>query len=733
MIADSSPSVTKDTPQLLAKVVVLAPMPEALDYLIPEGLSISEGDHVSCPLGHSKTRGIVIGFEAHEDETRLNLKALFEKLPDPPVPEQTLNFWLWAAKWTMTPPGVFISGCIRALRSAKPQTKTVFRLTGKSPAKMTKARERVMAEAVMDMTAQELAFAAGVSVGVITALETEGVFSKHTVRADKAMSAPDPDFAPAALNEGQKAALSLISPSISERKFSPVLLDGVTGSGKTEVYLELVAQLLRQQPDRQCLILLPEIALTQAVLTRLRARFGADVAQWHANITNSERRRVWDGVAKGEIRLVIGARSALFLPFSQLGLIVVDEEHDSSYKQEEGVRYQARDLAVFRARLDGATIVLASATPSLETLNHAQSGRYAWVRLESRFGTAVLPDIELIDLKHTPPEKGQWLSPPLIRAMVETLGRKEQVLLFLNRRGYAPVVLCKSCGERLTAPGTDSTLVEHRSKGRLVCHLTGFSMKKPAACPHCGAKDSLTSVGPGVERILEEVSSLFPDHKAVVFSSDTTPDAQSSAQLIADIEDGHIDIVIATQAAAKGHNFPNLTLVGVVDADLGLKGGDLRAAERTFQLLSQATGRAGRALKKGRALLQTYTPEHPVMQTLKCQDRDGFYAYELMAREMVKFPPFGRLAALILSAKDYAVLSRYGRDLRMLVPASDGVEVFGPADAPLSLLKGQFRQRFLIRADRNRDLQAFVEHWLSGLKKPAQIRTVIDIEPYNFM
>lgn len=718
----------------IAKVIVLAPMAEALDYAVPMGMDLQAGEHVIVPLGHAKVRGLVIGFETPEpDEDLSRVKAVLAKLDDPIVPEASLNFWLWAAGWTLTPPGVFLNGCIRALKTPRPAAKQGYVLTGEQPARMTRARQAVLDTALVPMSAADLALAAGVSTGVVTALEKEGVLQKVDLAREEKYPQPDPDFAPARLNDSQAAARLLLRMEQDKGAFAPVLLDGVTGSGKTEVYLEAVADILRADPEAQVLILLPEIALTQAVLGRLEARFGCEVAQWHANITNSSRRRIWEGVASGKVRLVVGARSALFLPYRRLGLIVVDEEHDGSYKQEEGTRYHARDLAVFRARLDGAMIILASATPSLESLTNAEKGRYAWVRLEQRHGTAVLPDISLIDMKQHTPERGLWLSDPLVGEILATLKRREQVLLFLNRRGYAPLVLCKACGEKMTSPKTDSWLVEHRASGRLVCHLTGFSMRKPKTCPHCGAQDSLISVGPGVERILEEVQNRFPDARAEVFSSDTTPDAASSAALIKRIEDGEVDIVIATQAAAKGHNFPNLTLVGIVDADLGLKGGDLRAAERTFQLLAQATGRAGRKLKPGKAVLQTYTPEHPVMQALQHQDRDAFYAYESMAREVAKFPPYGRLAALILTAKDQTLLNRFSRELALFIPNTEGVDVYGPADAPLALVRGQWRKRFLVRADRNRDLQAFVTHWLAAIKRPNAIRLVVDIDPYSFL
>ncbi|MHB8285859.1 MAG: replication restart helicase PriA, partial [Caulobacteraceae bacterium] len=425
--------------------------------------------------------------------------------------------------------------------------------------------------------------------------------------------------------------------------------------------------------------------------------------------------------------------SALFLPFQNLKLIVVDEEHDGAFKQEDGFIYHARDLAVARARIEGAAVILASATPSLETIWNAQGGRYTWVRLTARHGAARLPDMALIDMREHPPERGRWLSPPLVEAMAQTFARGEQSLLFLNRRGYAPLVLCKACGERMTSPDTDSWLVEHRYSNRLVCHLTGFSMPKPEACPHCGAKDSLTPIGPGVERLEEEARSLFPQARIAVFSSDIVADAEAARKLVARMEGGEIDILVATQAAAKGHNFPGLTLVGVVDADLGLKGGDLRAAERTFQLLAQVAGRAGRADKPGRALLQTYMPEHLVMQALKAQDRDAFLEAEGDERQAAGLPPYGRLAAVIVSSTDPAKLEEVCRALASAVPNAEGVEVYGPADAPLALIRGRRRKRFLVRADRRIDLQAYLGAWRARVKAPASVRITLDVDPYSFL
>jgi primosomal protein N' (replication factor Y) len=541
------------------------------------------------------------------------------------------------------------------------------------------------------------------------------------------------DEAPSALNDSQAAAAEAIGSMVKAGSFSVALLDGVTGSGKTEVYLEAAATALGKSPGAQVLVLLPEIALTEAVLRRFEARFGAAPAQWHSGVAGPRRRETWEAVAEGRSRVVVGARSALFLPFIDLRLIIVDEEHDASYKQDEGFVYHARDLAVARGKIEGTPVVLASATPSLETLWNARSGRYRHLRLEDRHGAASLPEVSLIDLRENPPETGRWLSPPLVGAIRETLARGEQSLLFLNRRGYAPLVICRSCGERMKAPDTDSWLVEHRYSRRLVCHLTGFSMPRPERCPTCAAADSLVSVGPGVERVEEEARLLFPEARIVVFSSDTAPDARSARALIEAMERGDFDIMVATQSAAKGHNFPKLTLVGVVDADVGLRGGDLRAAERTFQLLTQVAGRAGRADRPGRALIQTWAPEHAVMQAIALQDRDGFVSTELSEREALGLPPFGRLAAVILSSQRGDVLEDFARAFASAAPNAEGVTIFGPADAPLALVRGRRRKRFLIRAERSVDLQSFLLAWRARRPPPNSVRIDIDVDPYNFL
>jgi primosomal protein N' (replication factor Y) (superfamily II helicase) len=721
---------------LIARVLLPLPLPEPFDYAVPEALeaAIQVGSQVAAPLGPRLVRGVVAELKDGAGVNR-PLKPLAELLPDLAVPEKTLALTQWAARYACEAPGEAAMLALRGLSHPFPTPERRLMATGQAPKKLTPARQKVLDAIGSGEAAKavELAERAGVSAGVIKALADEGVLVWRETPPEDPFGTPDPSLPGAALNPSQAAAANELKALIAAGGFQAALLDGVTGSGKTEVYLEAAAALLSAEPEAQVLVLLPEIALTQAVIARVAERFGAAPGEWHSGAPGPRRRQVWQGVAEGRCRIVVGARSALFLPFQTLRLIIVDEEHDASFKQEDGFNYHARDLAVVRGKLEGAAVVLASATPSLESVWNAETGRYRWLRLSARHGAARLPSVELIDLRTAELDKGRWLSRPLTEAMGETFARGEQSLLFLNRRGYAPLVLCRACGTKLTAPDTDSWLVEHRYSGRLVCHLTGWSMPKPKACPHCGAEDSLVSVGPGVERLEEEARSLFPEARVAVFSSDTAYDPAAARDLVGRMEAGEIDIMVATQAAAKGHNFPNLTLVGVVDADLGLKGGDLRAAERTYQLLAQAAGRAGRAERPGQALIQTYAPDHAVMQALAAQDRDAFLAAEQAMRELAGLPPYGRLAAVILSSPDPVALETTARAFAAAAPNAEGVEVYGPADAPLALIRGRRRKRLLAKSSRNVDLSAYMAAWRARVKIPASVRLRIDVDPYSFL
>jgi primosomal protein N' (replication factor Y) len=531
------------------------------------------------------------------------------------------------------------------------------------------------------------------------------------------------------LSPAQQAALDQIR-ALDPHRFGVALLDGVTGGGKTEVFFEAVADTLRA--GRQALILLPEIALTHTFLERFTKRFGTRPAEWHSDMTPAQRTKIWRGVMNGDVRAVVGARSALFLPFHELGLIVLDEEHDGAFKQSDGINYHARDMAVVRARLADARVILSSATPSVESRHNADTGRYRHVRLENRFAGAHLPDITALDMREEPPEKGQWIAPRLAREVFATLDRGEQALLFLNRRGYAPLTLCNACGHQFQCPDCDAWLVEHRFRGVLMCHHCGHEQRRPKTCPACNAADALVAVGPGIERIAEEAATRFPEARTVILSSDMGSHAQLRDRF-AEIEAGEYDLIIGTQLVAKGHHFEKLTLVGVLDADLGLAHGDPRAAEKTFQILTQVTGRAGRAAKAGRAFLQTYHPTHPVIDAMVRGDREAFYAHEMQTREEGGLPPFGRLAALLVSANEHDDAMNFAKALLAAAPMAEGLRLFGPADAPIALIRGRHRVRLLAQSPKEFDLSGYVRFWLTnGPSATGNLRVQVDIDPMSF-
>jgi len=719
----------------IVSVLLAEPLPEPFDYEAPEGADLAPGDLVRAPLGGRRALGCVWSLPAAPPERALRrIEARLDEAPA--LGEGFRRFLDRAARYVCAPAGTLLSMALRspeALEAAPRRTLLVP--GGEGGILMTDARRRVLdtARSLGPLSPADLAREARVSASVVRGLTEVGALLPVSAQADAPFDTPDPGRSGKTLTAEQEAAAAAICARLGTGSFAPILLDGVTGSGKTEVYFEAIARTLRSDPEAQVLVLLPEIALSQAVISRFTERFGAAPAEWHSAIGQTARRRAWREIAAGRARIIVGARSALFLPCPRLRLIIVDEEHDASYKQEEGVSYQARDLAVMRAQTEGAGILLASATPSLETWANARQGRYARVVLTARPGAARLPEIRIADMRASPPPAGAWISPPLLEEMQHSLSAGEQVLLYLNRRGYAPLVLCRACGEKLRAPDTDSWLTEHRYSGRLVCHLTGFSMPRPAHCPSCGAAGSLVGVGPGVERLMEESRQTFPSARIEVFSSDTTRSPAELRALITRMETGAVDILIGTQIAAKGHNFPLLTLVGVIDADAGLKGGDMRAGERTFQLISQVAGRAGRADRPGRALIQTYDPQSPALECLARGDRDGFLDLEMSVRETLGYPPFGRLGAVIVSAATSPDADEWSRRFAAVQPNAPGVEVWGPAPAPVTVIRGRHRRRFLARSDRHVDLSAFLAAWRSRLRPPSGVRIAIDVEPYQFM
>jgi len=719
-----------------ARILLLNPALGPLDYRVEPDQAVVPGSIVLAPLGPRQIAGVAWEPELMPSAGEVGdnrLRPLLGVYDIPPIAAPLRRLIEWTAAYYLAPPAAVLRMAL-ASASALDGGRTIieYRATGHVPPRLTPQRAQAL-ERIGERQGlvRELALIADVSDAVIRGLVKAGAIEAVEVAVDDPYPPPDPDHAPPDLSAEQGAAAAALADAVRARAFGPILLDGVTGSGKTEVYFEAVAQAIRE--GKQTLVLLPEIALTEPFLKRFTARFGHAPVAWHSDLRQSQRRRAWRAIASGEAKVVVGARSALFLPYRDLGLIVVDEAHETSFKQEDGVTYHARDVAVMRGRFEECPVILASATPAIETRQQVALGRYAEIRLPARYGGANMPDIATIDLLADPPPRGRWLAPSLVKAIGETLERREQTLLFLNRRGYAPLTLCRTCGHRFQCPNCTAWMVEHRLMARLACHHCGHVMPPPRACPECKEEDSLVACGPGVERIADEVAALFPDARIVQVTSDTIWSPAKAAEFVNRMEAGEIDVVVGTQLVTKGYHFPNLTLVGVVDADLGLAGGDLRAAERSFQQIAQVAGRAGRGEKPGHVLVQTREPAAPVIRALVSGDAESFYAAETEARRVANAPPFGRYAAIIVSSETLDEAVATARLIGRTAPDVEGMHVFGPAPAPLAMLRGRHRQRLLVHARRALDVQDVIRDWLGALEWPRGVRVTVDVDPYSFL
>lgn len=738
--ADSSSSTEKSQYLVGETVGVLLPLPLSgiYDYRVPDGMRLAPGDVVTVPLGRRTVTGVIWG-PPQGGVSEAKLKSVGTRRDVPPMTDVQRRFIDWVAAYTLNPPGAVLKMALSVPEALDPPAPTTAYVAVRHPPafKETPARRRVLAVAAEGppRTATDLAREAAVGPAVVKGLAEAGALEPVSLPSGTPPEKPDWRREGPTLSSDQAEAARALGAKAAADGFSVTLLDGVPGSGKTEVYFQAIAETLAR--GRQALVLLPEIALGAQWLDRFRRRFGAAPVEWHSDLAMGQRRAAWRHVAEDAVSVVVGARSALFLPFPDLGLIVVDEEHDSSFKQEEGPIYNARDMAVVRARLGNHAIVLASATPSLETTVNAELGRYGRLHLPDRHAGAVLPKVAVVDMRAEKLPAGRWLSDPLKTALTETFAAKEQAILFLNRRGYAPLTLCRHCGHRMNCPRCTAWLVEHRLGGgrtaRLQCHHCGFAAPMPNECPSCAAEDSFAACGPGVERLAEEVAAAFPGVRVAIAASDNLQGPRAASDLVRQVEDRAVDLVIGTQIVAKGHHFPMLTLVGVVDADLGLNGGDLRAAERTYQLLYQVAGRAGRGALPGRVLLQTFMPDHPVMKALTSGEREQFIAAETEARRRDGMPPFGRLAAVIVSGPDEAQVDAHARALARAAPRDSGIQVLGPAPAPFALLRGRHRRRFLVKAGKDVAIQPILTRWMEVCPAHGSVRAQVDVDPYSFL
>lgn len=718
---------------------VLLPLPfnEPFDYKI-EGEAVL-GELVRVPFGREVHVGVVWkkGKSSNLDESKI--KPIMERINFPPLSAELRKFIEFVSGYNMA----FAGQVLKMVLSVRqvfddPKMTVLYELSGKTLAeaklKNSDARWRVMDFLKFaPFNRQDIAAGAGVGQSVIKAMIDAGVLRPVLIEDKKEFEKPNAAYKKVNLTDEQKEAAVQLVGEIGNG-FNVTLLDGVTGSGKTEVYFEAVARAL--ELGQQVLILVPEIGLTSQWLGRFERRFGVKPAKWHSALGNRERIDTWKAVIEGRAKVLVGARSALFLPYQNLGLIVVDESHDQSFKQEDAVNYQGRDMAIVRAKYEQIPIILSTATPDLETVVNVEEGKYDIVELKSRFAAAVLPEIKIIDLKQDKPVRGSWgvswLAPTLANALKENLERQEQSMLFLNRRGYAPLVICRDCGHRIQCPNCTAWLTEHRRVGNLVCHHCGYVTPIPKECPECHSETGLTACGPGVERVAEEVKFRFPTARVKILSSDITTNFAEVSQVIHEMEEGNVDILIGTQILAKGHHFPSLTLVGIVDADLGLMGSDLRASERTFQLLSQVAGRAGRGEKKGIVYLQTLYPENAVLQALVENNREEFLALEKKTRRLLKMPPFGKLAAVIVSGPNQEETEKTALWLGQTAPNNEFVSTLGPAPAPIFMLRNKFRYRLLLKTAKNIRIQDVLRDWLKRIKIPGRVRVEVDIDPYSF-
>ena len=651
--------------------------------------------------------------------------------------------------WTLMTPGAVLRLIVNVPDAfSPPRTEQLYGYDFESNVRMTDARQSVAdAFASNDnepMSASDIQNIAHVSAAVVKTMINRGVLIPRDTRTRDAndFNYKYQDMGTVQLNTEQSAAAAEIAAAIDHGGYSAFVLDGITGSGKTQVYFD--AAWRAYSHGKSVLLMMPEIALTAQFISRYEHRFGAPPVVWHSNLTAARRRAIWRGVLTGKIRMVVGTRSALFLPWQDLGLIVVDEEHDTSYKQEDMGNYHARDMAVLRAKISGFPIVLTSATPSAETLQNVADGKYRCLKLTARFGGATVPTIETIDMRANRPlpynlpsdddaaaPQNGYLSPNLCNAIQETLNAGRQTMLFINRRGFAPIVQCKKCGWVAQCPDCSVGMTYHKHMGKLLCHMCGRMAPMPTKCPNCG--DNVSCRGAGLEKIQEEVSIKFPSARTALVSSDTIISRQALERIVHKMENGETDIVIGTQILAKGHHFPNLTLVGVVDADMGLFGTDFRAAEHTFQQLFQVAGRAGRGDAPGRVLLQTYQPENPVLTAICNGNRDAFMASDMAARRAAKMPPYGQLIAVIIESQRETVLKKFCADLSAAAPTAAGVKIMGPIAAQIYQVRNWYRMRFLVAGDARAKLQPLVRHWIDKVRTPSNVRVKLDVNPQNFM
>ncbi len=721
-------------PNHVVDIAVGVSVNKTFHYRAPDELRgrLIPGSRVLVPFGSRRIPGTVIGFT--QEAAKTGLKSIIEII-DGALPPELITLARWMADYYLYPLGQTIEALIpKAIARAKPRTKKYVRLLQQSAPPLRGAKQAALVGLLSESGERELGSLGAFSRATMKTLVEAGII--EIVERDAPGQAESPDFTPSsppALMPEQAEAVRRINEAVSNKAFSVFLLHGVTGSGKTEVYLHAIARLAGSGSG--AIVLVPEIALTPQLLGRFRQRFGNRVAVLHSGLTDRERADEYRRILSGVVDVAIGARSAVFAPFKKVGLLIVDEEHENSYKQDEGLRYHARDTAVMRAKFQNAVAVLGSATPSLESYYNAKSGKYHYLHLSNRVDHRPMPEVAIVDVKTLPPSS--LYSPLLIEHIKQRLERNEQTLLLLNRRGFSSVLICRECGAAIKCPSCSVSLTFHKSEGKLKCHYCGFLTTPPDRCPTCSSIE-LKLLGSGTQRVEEELQALFPEARMKRMDSDTVKGRDAYDTLLQQVDRREVDILLGTQMVAKGHDFPAVTLVGVVDADTGLNLPDFRSAEKTFQLITQAAGRAGRGELGGEVIIQTMNPNHYSIRHSRTHDYEGFYNEEIAYRTELHYPPIGRIIKLEIKSVQESHAAEAAKTaqnrIRHLMRGKDTI-LLGPAPAPISRVRGQYRFHLLLLSQHRDKIKTLAIEGKNAVEEKygRKCRVIIDVDPVNLM
>jgi primosomal protein N' (replication factor Y) len=715
---------------MLVKVFPLLPFSKTFDYLCFD--DVCEGDVVSIQFGKIATFGVVVEILEVPEKTEFTLKEVNFVLLRGVFNSKLIKLVETASKYNTGSVGMFLRLCFPFSKFRIPEIKEEVEF---EIYLSKEACENSLKSKLWKDLWGVLKDGAKIALNSIRIPPSElaKITNKELVQFSKLEEKKIMNANLATLSTPQKEAFKIIE-SFLESGFKSFLLNGETGSGKTEVYFHLIYEVIKN--GGQVLLTLPEIALSSAILSRFKERFGFDAILWHSSVSEKKRILNFMQIINGEARVIIGTRSAIFLPFKNLKLIIVDEEHDGSYKQEETVIYNGRDMAVMRGFIFNIPIILGSATPSIETYNNTQNGKYLEVKLENRFFVSQMPTITVVDMKQEKMPKNQFISTTLKTKMMEVINSGGQVMFFLNRRGYAPIVLCSCCGERVKCKFCDVHLTEHRIEGKLKCHHCGYTREKPQVCEACCVEDAMKVMGAGVERIQEELCQILPKNQVVLLTSDTLSSQVKTREVINKIESGEAKVIVGTQVVSKGYHFPNLRFVGVLDADFGLNIEDFRAFEKTFQLLYQVAGRTGREKADGEVYIQTFDPKNKVLFSIVNYDKSGFYSLELEARRKFKLPPFSKQIAFVIFGDEKQETLDFAKKLTIELEREfkglEGFSLFGPSVPIISFLRNRYRFRILILSVKYFQIQEKILKVLDACKPPKSVNIKIDVDPISF-